>query len=86
MNSHPVNSIFLKPSFCLLFSPGGACTARGSRSGVGEYVSEYVSTCVVNFLSFILLVQTTSDIVDELGELKEVNFKEKLLMLILELG
>ena len=43
-------------------------------------------TCVVNFLSFILLVQTTSDIVDELGELKEVNFKEKLLMLILELG
>ena len=42
--------------------------------------------CVVNFLSFILLVQTTSDIVDELGELKEVNFKEKLLMLILELG
>ena len=43
-------------------------------------------TCVANFLSFILLVQTTSDIVDELGELKEVNFKEKLLMLILELG
>ena len=41
---------------------------------------------MVNFLSFILLVQTTSDIVDELGELKEVNFKEKLLMLILELG
>ena len=28
----------------------------------------------------------SSDIVDELGELKEVNFKEKLLMLILELG
>ena len=45
-----------------------------------------MSTCVVNFLSFILLVQTTSDIIDELGELKEVNFKEKLLMLILELG
>ena len=41
---------------------------------------------MVNFLSFILLVQTTSDIIDELGELKEVNFKEKLLMLILELG
>ena len=41
---------------------------------------------MVNFLSFILLVQTTSDIVDELGELKEVNFKEKLLMLILEVG
>ena len=41
---------------------------------------------MVNFLSFILLVQTTSDIVDELGELKEVNFKEQLLMLILELG
>ena len=45
-----------------------------------------MSACVVNFLSFILLVQTTSEIVDELGELKEVNFKEKLLMLILELG
>ena len=41
---------------------------------------------MVNFLSFILLVQTTSDIIDELGEFKEVNFKEKLLMLILELG
>ena len=27
-------------SSSLLFSPGGACTARGSRSGVGEYVSK----------------------------------------------
>ena len=25
---------------CDIFSPGGACTARGSRSGVGEYVSQ----------------------------------------------
>ena len=45
-----------------------------------------MSACVVNFLSFILLVKTTSDILDELEELKEVNLKEKLLKLILELG
>ena len=37
---------------------------------VSTWVSEYASTCVVNFLSFILLVKTTSDIFDEQ---KEVN-------------
>ena len=33
-----------------IFSPGGACTAGGSRSGVGESVSESVSESVANFL------------------------------------
>ena len=33
-----------------IFSPSGACTAGGSRSGVGESVSEWVSQSVANFL------------------------------------
>ena len=53
--SHPSKKnpkVFLRKNFYSklknsdIFSPGGAWTARGSRSGVGEYVSK----CVVNFL------------------------------------
>ena len=32
--------------FLLIFSPGGACTAGGSRNGVCEWVSEWVSESV----------------------------------------
>ena len=38
---HIQNALF--QTLILFFSPGGACTARGSTSGVGECVSQWVS-------------------------------------------